>query len=753
MAAGKVARVSGGKRPGYDPVAARTRQEERLAEAQSKARQRAEEKAALTARREQTKTQRASEAGRIKEERTVAAEQRRHQQYWSQAQRRSEDQRIRATEVAEAKARVLGRERFGGVAGVARGTMGTLGTVARAGLGVAAIGGGMAIGAGVMERLENTKRAANLAAQAGVPGEYRNILKGAENVKGFQTAEVLGGLERWTSLTGQLGAVTGQNAGRMQQWADLSDATSASIEDIAQAAGNLMVDFSASIPDVDKRVAAVTETMRAMAAQGAKGSVELKDLATMIGEVWAGASQFSGDPVRKMRQMGAIAQVIKPTAGSTAEAVTAIQRLPEDLSKNAEKLQAHLGVDVWAKGQKGLRLREAPEVIADLLQATGGRTDLLQKYGIDIRAMKAIRPLSETHVEAEKRRKEGKLTLEETFQAAEGQKKGAGRAAVLARIGTFENETLTETEEKGRAGKRREAEDKQFMERMRELNRAVGTAALPQLNELGKQLVQLVPKIAATTGEFLRFVNWAVANPWSGVGTIVAAVLAKEIAGAAIGSAVRQSVTGLLTPAATTAAGSLAQVGNSGLAAHAALGKVALAAGAIGALILAVEQFDKLIKELLPGTEKGGKQDVEAQRRYVAEAANPDERAKRLAEMVELNRRNAPAPTVLPGGPMGPMLPGGFTPQLPVSAGNRARAFENITSSIPGAMGTATSRQTEEEFAAGQGVATSRVNIDASGAAGQLEQAAAKINDAADKLNRNVTLNRGDKPSPVGPFG
>lgn len=750
-ASGKAARVAGSRRATTDPALSRARQEERAAVATARARERAERAAIAATEREQRRVQKSSEASRLREERTVAAEQRRHQHYWASAQRRSEDERIRMSEVATAKARVLGRERFGRVAGVAAGTMGTLGTVARVGAGMAAIGGGFALAGSVTERLENTKRAANLAAQAGVPGEYRGILKGAENVKGFQTSEVLGGLERWTSLTGQLGAVTGENAERMQQWANLSDATSASIEDIAQAAGNLMVDFSAAIPDADKRMAAVTETMRAMAAQGAKGSVELKDLATMIGEVWAGASQFSGDPVRKMRQMGAIAQVIKPTAGSTAEAVTAIQRLPDDLSANAEKLKAHLGVDVWEKGKKGIRMREAPTILADLLEATGGRMDLLKKYGIDIRAARAIRPFSETHYEAEQRRKEGKLTLEETFQAAEGTKKGAGRAAVLARIGEFENETLTEQEETGRAGKRREAEDKHFMERMRELNRAVGTAALPQINQMGTELVKLVPTIAKTTGELLKFVNWAIANPWSGIGTLVGAALVKEIAGAAIGAAVRQSLTGFLTPAATSAAGSLTAVGTSGWAAHAALGRLALIGGAITSVMAAADQFKKLWAET-HGGKTPEQENEEAQKEYIANAATPDERAKRISQVLANNQKAGPGAmtdllaATAPGGSV--LAP--YTSLIPKSKGPSRDVFEAVKSSVE--FGTATSRMTEEEAEIrGGGRATSRVNVDATGASEQLEQAATKINAAADKLTRNIGLNRGDKPSPVWP--
>ena len=728
---------TGSSRPGADPAAARLRQEERLAEAQTRLKERTERKAAETARREQTRLQRTSEASRLREERTVAAEKRRNQHYWQTAQKRSEDMRLRAMEVETAKAAAIGRARFGTAGTVGRNVMGTVGTVARAGAGMAAIGGGIALASGVMERLENIKIAANLAAQAGTPGAAPRLLKEAAGVRGFQTAEVLGGLERWTTLTGDLGAVSGKNAGKMQEWADLSDATSAAFGDIAQAAGTLMVSFSASIPDAQKRMEAVTETMRAMADQGTKGSVELKELATMIGEVWAGASAFGGSPVTKMRQMGAIAQVIKPTAGSTAEAVTAIQRLPDDIMQNQAKIEAK-GVKIWAPGKRGTEMREAPTLIADILEVTAGHLDTLKKLGFDVRSFKVMRPLAQV------------------FSEAETRQKGTGRTAVLSAIGAFEGLTKTPTEIGVIAGGRRQQEDKRFMERMRELNRVVGEAALPQLDMLGAEFVKLVPRVAQTTGELLKLINWAVANPWAGIGVLVGGALVKEIAGAAIGSAVRQSVTAILTPAAVNAAGSLAAVGTSGWAAHAALGKLGLIGGAIASVMVAADQFKKLWAET-HGGKTPEQEDLEARKRYVEEAKNPAERAARIAQMVEREnaRGQGPMADLMAATGPGAAMGGAFNPLLPKHKA-RADVFEAVkpTYEIPG-TGTGRRMSEAELDLMGGGVgkrAQQPVAIDATAASKALETSAERaghIIAATVKTELAGGLNRSNTPSAI----
>jgi len=730
-----------------DPVAVRARQADR--------------QAAITARREQIARDKAvkddsrraqlSERARLREERMIQREQARHQNYWNRTQKASEDARIRATEArANIEARTLrsagaiGRTRADKVMGVGGRVMGTVGTVGRMVAGGAMLAGGMAIGAGVMQRLENTKIAANLAAQAQAPGRAREVLGEAAKVRGFETGEVLAGLANWQTITGQLDTGLVQ----MQAWADLADNTSSSLGDLASAAGTMFVGLEAAIPDTDQRLKAVSETMRAMAAQGTAGSLELRDLSIQIGEMWASAKKFGSgaDPVRQMRQMGAFAQVVKGAGGLTApETLTTIQRMPDDIIQSQKKFR-EAGIKIWEPGKEGHQLRELTPLLGDIFEKTGGRVDKIMALGFDIRSKRGVEVFAEQYSKAEERQK------------------GSGREAVTKRLAFFEDKTRTDQEIATGATGRRGAEDKQFMERMRELNRAVGEAALPQLNEMGEQLVKLVPTIAKTTGQFLSLVNWMISNPWMGLGAIVGASMVKEIAGAAIGAAVRNAIITTMTPQLATAgltqlgtasSGAAAAVGGlntSSASAAAGIGKLSLALAAIPAVMLAVDQATKLWKET------GGGQTEAAQNREARATAVKEGRmtaAQAMAADIAEEKTGKPMAAFQPVGPDG--MPIGPAPKhvTAIEEADRARrlavyqTYERAAPQ-PGTQGPGTGygiRASEEGGPIAAQKPSPGLSKEAAAEVGKIMAAAA----VAEIQKGGIQLNRGNTPSAVKP--
>lgn len=731
---------------GADPAAVRARQTDRLAAITARKEQAARDKAV----RDDSRRAQLSERNRLREEKLVQGEQRRHQSYWDRTQKASENARLHATEArANIEARTLrsahaiGVGRADKIMGVGGRVMGTVGTVGRMVAGGAALAGGMAIGAGVMQRLENTKIAADLAAQAQQPGRAKEVLGKAAGVKGFETGEVLTGLKEWQKITGQIDLGIPQ----LQMWADWADATSSSFRDISSASGTMFVGLEAAIPDTQSRLAAVSEIMRAMAAQGTAGSLELSDLAISIGEMWGAAKKFGTNPVTQMRQMGALGQIIKGAGGLSPDmALTTMQRIPDDIMQNQKKFQAQ-GIKIWEPGREGFQLREIGPLFTDIFKKTGGRVDKIMELGFDIRSKRGMELMGEEYSQAERR------------------KKGSGGEAVRKRLATFENLTRTDQEMTTVAGGRRGAEDKQFMERMRELNRAVGEAALPQLNIMGQELVKLVPMIAKTTGQFLGLVNWMISNPWLGLGAIVGASMVKEIAGAAIGSAIRNALITTMTPQLATAgltqlgtasSGAAVAAGTMGSASSSAamgLGKLSLALAAIPAVMLAVDQATKLWNETGGGQTEASRS-REARATAVKEGRMTADQA--IAADIAEEKTGKPMAAFQPIGPDG--MPIGPAPQhvTDVQESDRARRLKVYQASEravpqPGTQGPGTGygiRASEE----GGPIAAQKVSpgLDKAAAA----EAGKIIGQAAAQEIRSAGLkpNTGNTPSAVKPI-
>lgn len=237
-------------------------------------------------------------------------------------------------------------------------------TVTRSALGIA---GSVARGAGVnfdlgshiKSGVELESKAVDLsnsgympgkAGAAGVRQDSKAIEREARAVgdfAGYDPNQAIGGLQKFVAKTGDL------QSGRdiLKDMAKYARASGADLEDMVDAAG----DVSNALGDTDNKGEKIKNVMRAIAAQGKEGAVEIKDLATQMAKLAAASSQFTGDPSQVMAQMGALTQMTRAKGGasSATQAATSVSSFTNTFSKGA-RLDAfkHYGVDIRGEGGK-----------------------------------------------------------------------------------------------------------------------------------------------------------------------------------------------------------------------------------------------------------------------------------------------------------------------------------------------------------------------------------------------------------------
>lgn len=472
--------------------------------------------------------------------------------YWQKAAQRAADFRIREEEranraiqrghertirKAEAEGRRLGGAQFrasqafarreraervtasraivGGIGRSAVGALGAVGSYAGAALGIA---GGFAAGSALQTQVSESSRAARLANSAGAPQIKGDLLRQAQGVKGFTGGEALAGLESFVEKTGDLESARGL-LGDLSQ---LALATGSDLGDLGATAGQAFNVLRKQIDDPVLRMKEMRGVMRTLAAQGRMGAVEVRDLATEFGKLGAATLAFEGGSPDLLKQMGAFAQIAIASGGanSSADAATAASRLASDIVTNRKRFK-NLGVDIQSK-KDPTKLRNSADIMLDVLDATGG--DVTKTAGLfGQESVKIFRGLSST------------------YSAAETKEKGSGRKAVEAELKGFAAATLTDSEISQQAGSMLAEPELQFKEAMKEFNAAIGKELLPVLTRLVPEFTALVPSAAKAARVFGVIAENLARDPISGIGHIIAAKIAVDLAGAGIGAAAKKA--------------------------------------------------------------------------------------------------------------------------------------------------------------------------------------------------------------------
>lgn len=384
--------------------------------------------------------------------------------------------------------------------------------------------GGMAAGNAIQSRISVQAAAADLANQAyGNPGETRSREQIAADVRkqaadidhrtGAGEENVVSGLRGFAAVSGELGK--GQKL--MPFITNLADATGANTGDLGTAGGRVLQAVQNSgVTDENEQLKQTKAILGQIAMQTKIGSIEMKDYAEHLSEITGAAGKFKGGAVPLIGFMSGIAQLSSAAGADGAEAATSAARLPSDLAKHSDKLRS-MGVDVFTD-KTGRFMKDPAVIMMDILKKTGG--DQRKVGGIfDERARRVYDPLAQI------------------YNTAETTKKGTGIAAVQAKLKPFLDARMGEKEANEAGAFRQGQDDRQIAKVAGDFNRAVGDELLPVLAKAIPKFAELVPVLGDVAHGAADLASWFAANPFTGLGAVVAGVVAKDLAAAGIQSA------------------------------------------------------------------------------------------------------------------------------------------------------------------------------------------------------------------------
>lgn len=520
---------------------------------------------------------------RMSNERQVAREKERLERKSATDARRSQDAQFKNA-VANAKAvndaRLMSRDRMGAgfatrvTGGVGR-ALGTIGQVAGLGLGI--VGGASA--ASALDEEIHSRAAASQLANQGFAASKKNdpsltlsglkgqVLAESGNVKGFTRQEAIGGLEQFTNLTGDLD--TARKI--LPELSKFALATNTNLGDLMATAGNAFIPINDGAGTASEKIAQLKDVVAALVGQGAVGAIEIKDLATQFAGLAASSNKFAGTRPDLMKKMGAIAQAARQRGGaeSAAEAVTATAHFGADLtSASAQKRLAAIGVNVFSD-KSHQQIKDPEEVMVDLLNKTKGNLTTIGGI-LGLRGVKAAQGFSPLWNEGEKAGK------------------GGGEKAVRGEFKRLLDAQMSAGDAELRAKSRLADEDIRAKEALKEFNAVVGSRLIPAITELVPKFEEMIPKLADLASAATNLATSFLANPYEGIGVLIAGYIAADLASAGIGAAVTAGITKLMTavaiPGILGAAGSAA--GALGVGANAVAGAAGL--GVAGAGVIGV---------------------------------------------------------------------------------------------------------------------------------------------------------------------
>lgn len=404
-----------------------------------------------------------------------------------------------------------------GVSTIGRGIAATAGAVAQ-------LGGGFSVADSVMGEANLRKKAAVLSANTILSGAGK---KGADASlgKAMSTDEILGkakaigiqqniepekvldAIDEIKKLTGNVEKATNV----VGSVAKLSTATGGDVKEMSGLAANILA-ANPNISDKD-----LNSQMRIFAKQGIVGGVEVADMAKYGSRLTAGASMYGGSKEKNEATLGAMSQMARQygSAGTAAEATLGSLRFSTDVAKHADKLKAG-GIDV--SDHKG-NLKDAQSIMIDMLKKTKGDVTKLSHLGLGDRGVKPLEGVANIYKNA-----------------------GGGDKGLEAVKAEFAKYTTGITEDEIEAANKRILSEQQAEIEIKKLKQMVGETLLPELAKLVPVLREAMPTIQAMMQSFVRLAEWAGSNPFSAMGAVLAASVAKEVAGAGLKTILEKSL-------------------------------------------------------------------------------------------------------------------------------------------------------------------------------------------------------------------
>ncbi len=490
-------------------------------------------------------------------ERATRARERLHERSATMAGRTAERQ-------AREESRVLARSRakmdrtYGRIGGIVGGTASRLtGTAVSLGAAALTLGGGLSVVDSVSRATSAERAAIALSNSAYIPGQVERpdknaILARASSVQAatnIDKGELIKGLQKYVALSSDFKG----GMGNLGQFAKMAKASGTDFGEFMTAAGTMRVQNKS----LDE--AGMMNILRATIGQSKIGAIEFSDLAQHAGTITASSGQYAGSQALNQQRLLGLSQLGRRVA-DPAEAATAVNKLASDVASHATGMEA-AGVKV--RGPDGLF--DPAEIIANLMQKTGGDVGKLQNLGIGERSMKLFNAAMPT------------------FKEAGGG--AAGADAVRKEIAGLEGATYSDADVSRDFVEVMAANGEKFDAAMNRVREAMEQRLIPYIDKFAARLPELLPKVERMMDAFEAVASFLMENPYAAIPAIIAAAVSKDLLLAGIGSAANAAIVaaiGNVTMAGTAAGGGglAAGVGGAGLAAGGAAVAVGAAAGA-----------------------------------------------------------------------------------------------------------------------------------------------------------------------------
>ena len=545
---------------------------------------------------------RAQEQAAVRSENRLAAIRRQSGQKWVREENARQRDMAHANErlnretlrrqTSEARAATKAQHDFrktiygAGVSGAGKAIRG-IGSVAMMGIGL----GGVITGADAVHKAMKSEVDATVLA---------NMAMGTDATKGMSRQQVVGMIQ---GAAGTEGIRTGMGKGPMLDFlrevqvksgdikggvalmshaADLAQGQGADMGDLGGMAGMLLSGLSKD-PGVKNPAEVASQVLDQMFAQSKAGAIDPKILPSLIGPMLAAQRGYGGGTiVSRMGEIGAMMQLSTGTdaGGDASIAMTALKSTRAQIISHAagSKSDLHkMGLDPFDEvygpnGKKvGYDLKGSPlQLMAAVIEKSGGDVATLEKV-FGRRGGTMIDPMRKAYMDAFLGASGGR---EDDKSIAAGKVAGvAGLHEVLRKSGLGAKFKGGEVQDAAQAV--RETTQGKFDEAMAQLTSTLGTQLLPVAAQLAEKLTAAVPSIVAVTEAAAKLASFFLDNPFTGLGTIVAGYIGKEMAEAAIGDIIAKSLN-------SGAGGGIGGLSN-------AFGGLAISAGVLAASLVAAQ--------------------------------------------------------------------------------------------------------------------------------------------------------------------
>lgn len=465
--------------------------------------------------------------------------------------------------------RDFGRSAVGNMGGMARTVMGGVGEVAR-GAGIDPSLGGLtarvmaAEGAAMRATLsgfaaKNAKaRIKGEKTEVATSGDIQSTLQ-ATRAAGDATAisygDMASGLEAFVSKSGdlQLGKDMLLDIGKIAQ------ATGSNFVELADAAG----DISNGLGDMPaaEKIKKMGDALRLVATQGSMGTVEIKDMATLMARLVSPATRTSSDFQVGLSEAGAIAQMSRMGGATTAaEQTMSATAFTRDLTKKANlKRYEEQGFNVFAN-KEHTQIRGIQDIIVDVFKKTNGDLGKITELFPNEASKRAVMGMHGTYMDA-----------------------GGGEAGILAIQKKFQefSASMSQEDVDNAAGlaKRSKAGQAQSMQNKFE------TSWADALEKVAPAMERMAPHIGKVADGFASLVVFMAENPGKAVVGAIVASIGKAAIGTAVSSALAKWVEGSAAGGAAGAGPAKAAGGAAGVFGAASL----VAVGAVTITAIGVE--------------------------------------------------------------------------------------------------------------------------------------------------------------------